>query len=279
MVNLSIGQPQIGTPSRYIPRNDPWVHDPAVSGTIYYLSDAIRYAASKVVVVATRRREQRLPVSPSGVNIDASGDTWPIYPAYTHTGNMLVVASVDATGPFTQARTGAISTSNSAVFWDPSNVNWQTSFATGYVSGVTGTIALRPDLTGDALATFIKSTVQAEPQLDGKLTTNGEISPANAVNAIFTPTVTAAASASSTTVTSTSTSLSVRASDLDRRAAGPTNTRSVASGQGVPAPTFCGHAIPRAGDTTVTFSQAGSYTFTATAWMARRCRPPPVASR
>ena len=62
---------------------------------------------------------------------------------------------------------------------------------------MTGTIAaLRHDLSGDALATFIKSTVQTEPQLDGKLTTNGEISPANVVNAIFTPTVTAAASAS-----------------------------------------------------------------------------------
>ena len=263
VVNLSIGQPQID-PSGSIPRSDPWVHDPAVSGTIYYLSDAIRYAESKGVVVVTAAGNDGYQNQPSGVNIDASGDTWPIYPAYTHTGNMLVVASVDATGTLYPGSNWGNQHVDLGAFWDPSNVNWQTSFATGYVSGVTGTIAaLRPDLTGDALATFIKSTVQAEPQLDGKLTTNGEISPANAVNAIFTPTVTAAASASSSTVTSTSTSLSVRASDPDG-GADLTYKWSVVGPAGAPAPTFSANGTLGAGDTTVTFSQAGSYTFTAT---------------
>src|SRR5512135_1477411 len=97
VVNLSIGQPKVD-PYGAIPRSDPWVHDPAVSGTIYYLSDAIRYAESKGVVVVTAAGNDGYQNQPNGVDIDASGNTWPIYPAYTHTGNMLVVASVDATG-------------------------------------------------------------------------------------------------------------------------------------------------------------------------------------
>ena len=142
---------------------------------------------------------------------------------------------------------------------------------------MTGTIAaLRPDLTGDALASFIKSTVQTEPQLDGKLTTNGEISPANAVNAIFMPTVTAAASASSTTVTSTSTLLSVRGSDRDG-GADLTYLWSVVGPAGC-LPTFSANGTLGAGDTTVTFSQAGSYTFTATV-SDGPTGPPPVPSR
>ncbi len=263
VVNLSIGQPKIN-PSGSIPRSDPWVHDPAVSGTIYYLSDAIRYAESKGVVVVTAAGNNGYQNQPNGVDIDASGNTWPIYPAYTHTGNMLVVASVDAAGTLYPGSNWGNQHVDLGAFWDPSNANWQTSFATGYVSGVTGTIAaLRHDLTGDALASFIKSTVQTEPQLDGKLTTNGVISPANAVNTIFTPTVTAAASASSTTVTSTSTSLSVRASDLDG-GADLTYSWSVVGPAGAPAPTFGANGTLGAGDTTVSFSQAGSYTFTAT---------------
>ena len=263
VVNLSIGQPQ-SDPFAYIPTSDPWVHDPNVAGPIYYLSDAILYAESKGVVVVTAAGNNGYQNQPGGVDIDGSSQSWPIYPAYTHTPNMLVAASVDATGTLYPGSNWGGQHVDLGAFWDPSNSKWETSFATGYVSGVTGTIAaLRHDLFGDALAAFIKATVQTQPQLTGKLTTNGEISPENVVNAIFTPTITAAASASSHPITSPTTTLSVRATDADD-GSGLTYTWSVAATPGAPVPTFSANGTGNAQDTVVTFSQAGTYIFTVT---------------
>jgi hypothetical protein len=255
---------------------DPWAVDPSLPNypNPTYLHDAINYAKSQGCVVVTAAGNDGYQDLSHGVNIDDPNNPFAYnpYPAYDHTmgGNLLVAASADPTNGnnlFPGSNWGPVHVDLASPL-DPNNYltnAWQTSFAAGYLSGVTGTVAaLRPDFNVPQLIGRITSTVATSPQLSGMLITGGVLSPASAVDGLLSPTVVATASASPGTVSGTTTALSVLGSDAGGEASLTYNWQATQVPPNAPAPTFRLNHTNAAKNTTATFYAAGPYAFKVT---------------
>ena len=159
------------------------------------ISQAVQYAERRGSVVVAPAGNRGFQDQSRGLDVDRSAES-AIFPAfaddsaYNRLGvslsNLLVAAAVDPSGNLTSA-------SN----WGPthvdvgalSNSEGVTSYAAGYASGVTGVIAaLTPGWSAAQRVDHMKRTVDPHPQAVGTWsTTGGNISAANAVEALRLP--------------------------------------------------------------------------------------------
>lgn len=153
---------------------DPVDTDPSDPYFGQSLSDAIAYAETKNIVVVTAPGN-------NAANIDDPTNPISIYPADTHSANMIVAAAVTSSGALSSVSNwGPIHVDLGAV---PANNAPETSYSAGMTSGIVGVLeALAPSSwTGDQMAQYVKATAAPDPALAGKTTTGGVIDPAKAV--------------------------------------------------------------------------------------------------
>ena len=158
VINLSVNYVE-GSWFSTFQYNVPSNPDPSYTNLYPSLQDAINYATSKgsVVVAAGGNHHYDLDSTDTNPSDPTYNGYYPAYdyPAWFHTSDMLVAAAIDSNG-------------NVASDYGPIHVDLgahatqdATSYAAGYVSGVTGVVAaLRPDLGNTQLVTLIKSSVQ-----------------------------------------------------------------------------------------------------------------------
>jgi hypothetical protein len=255
VINISVVFLEQIDNSAYIPNNP----DPSYTNQNPTFQDAIDYANAHGAIVVTGAGNDSYDIDSTDPNLNGYLPNH-LYPTDNQGPNLIVAASTDPSGNLT-------SVSNYGPFHvnlgSPANQN-ATSYAAGNISGIAGVIAsLDPGLTPAGLVNLLESTSQKYPQLSGLISTGGVVSPQNAVNAVFTPTVVNPASSSVPVVTGTSTTLSVLGAD----AAGEsslTYTWSVTGGSGVSFAPNSANGTNAGKTITASFTQQGTYTFTVT---------------
>ena len=137
------------------------------------LSGAIDYAAQRNSVIVTA-------VTNNNENVDVAG-TQAAYPAEFRAVNQLVAMASDPNNRLAKKS----DSSYGPTTVDVAAPGDATSYAAGYVSGVTGAIAaLRPDFSATQLVGRIRTTVQQSSSLAGLNNTGGAIDPTNAARGI-----------------------------------------------------------------------------------------------
>lgn len=252
VINISILIEEAGDTAVSLPNNP----DPSYTNANPTYQDALDYARSKGALVVTGAGNDH-------INIDSTDKTvntylpYHLFPAYTSASNLIVAASTNASG-------GLTSVSN----FGPTQVDLgtpafqdATSFAAGYVSGITGVIAaLTPGMSANDRVNLVESSAKPSPALAGLIKTGAVIDPAAAVRTALAPQVTAQATASPSTVSGISTTLSV----VGTAGTGVTYTWSVVKGQGVTFSPSGRNGTASASTLSAGFSAPGDYLFRVT---------------
>lgn len=255
VINVSIVFLEASDAPAYVPNNP----DPSYTNPFPTFANAIAYAQSHGAVVVTGAGNDHY-------NIDSTDPTqngyYPdsLYPAADLAPNLIVAASTDSSGNLTSiSNYGPVHVTLGA----PAIQN-ATSYAAGYISGVTGAVAsLAPGLSANQLAGLIESTGQVYPQLKGIVSTSAVVNPAGAVAAAAPLTVATAASASPSVVTGTSTTLSALGAE-PAGASALSYTWTAQSGTGVTFSPAGVNGTNAASSITANFTQPGQYTFQVT---------------
>ena len=159
------------------------------------ISQAVQYAEARGSVVVAPAGNRGFQNQSRGLDVDRSAES-AIFPAFADDSaynglgvslsNLLVAAAVDPSGNLTSVSNWGPTHVDVGAF---SNSEGVTSYAAGYASGVTGVIAaLTPGWSAAQRVDHMKRTVDPHPQAVGTWsTTGGNISAANAVEALRLP--------------------------------------------------------------------------------------------
>lgn|GEM_PF-1663960 len=255
VINISIVFEETFDGAGSVPNNP----DPSYTNHSPTFEDAIAYANSKGAIVVTGAGNDHYNIDSTDPSLNGYLP-YNLYPTSVLAPNLIVAASTDASGNLT-------SVSNyGPVHVDLGTQAMQnaTSYAAGYISGVTGVVsALSPNMTPTQRVNLIESTAQPSPALKGLIKTGAVISPANTINALLAPS-TATAIATPTTVTGKTTVLSVRGGTATTGSGAVTYKWSVLSGSGVTFSPSSSNGTNAGQSITAQFSQAGTYVFQVT---------------